>query len=72
MTAASEAPCCECGRCHGPDNRLPEAAWSVAGAGGIGKGVEGTDLLACAPGHVPACCVVLEDHGTWAVCGASA
>lgn len=64
-------PVCECGEegCELPC--LPLAAWTVAGSYGAGRGIAGTDLLACAPGHVPECAGVIEDNGSWIVCGAT-
>jgi len=64
-------PLCECGSCA-PTAVLPLEAWSVAGSAGHAKGLNGTDLLACAPGHCPECAVVLEEHDGWQVCGATA
>lgn len=63
-------PFCECGQPGCFPTRLPREAWDVAGESGMGRGQDGTDLVACAPDHVPVGFAVIEDHGDWLACGA--
>lgn len=51
---------------HEESNLLPDAAWAVAGSGGINRGPNGEDLAAILPAHFdPAAHDLVDAHEGW-------